>query len=476
MIGSMQQRLNLVSDRQKATRLESVTNPALRLEPEISPNSPPIHEAEQQQTSPNYPSTMEPLDAESVDTRLTSTRQIQQRNQQQAKPNLENQPRGRKPRSSQPRQATGQEVNTNGTRSHQESQPTGAQPSNAVDPVGPPTVPAEPQQSHQVENQPAGRIVRQRQSRETFNCDECSHKARSLLKLDGHINASHVRPNHFQSLSPATLLVGDSHLKSLKRRWCVEKGLGGKGKLYIPGLTNPSEDRAYCSTRDWPGAWHPENSLEEVLPRLLSERPYSSAIILTSCNDITNIRGFSSLEEQRLMASQSSRNTIRVIEDALRSYPTLRKIVCIERPVRVDDMAELSSYSNSELRRLAVASEFARMILVSSNSLELCTTEEEKVAVFRAPNSKGADGIHMKGEKGQDIFTNILIAAAKLASLSSRGLEGRRRFASRMDGEQESSWAREPQSASGLNEQEQRVQPATWAEVASMNLQSNQSN
>ena len=127
-----------------------------------------------------------------------------------------------------------------------------------------------------------------------------------------------------------------------------------------------------------------------------------------------------------------------------------------------------------------MASEFASMIVVSSNSSELCTTEEDKVAVFRAPNSNGADGIHMRGEKGQEFFTNILIAAAKLAGLSSSGLGGGRQAAPRLEAEQESRWARGPQVAPGLEGQKQRGQVATWADVASMNrsssLQSNQSN
>ena len=159
------------------------------------------------------------------------------------------------------------------------------------------------------------------------------------------------------------------------------------------------------------------------------------------------------------MASQSFRNTIRIIEDALRSCPTLRKVVCTERPVRVDDMAELSLYSNSELRRLAVASEFASRIVVSSNMSELCTTEEEKVEVFRAPNSKGADGIHMRGVNGAEFFTETLIAAAKLASTSSRGLARGRQAASRLDGEQESRGTREPLPSSRLKRQRRQADP-----------------
>ena len=111
--------------------------------------------------------------------------------------------------------------------------------------------------------------------------------------------------------------------------------------------------------------------MEEMLPRLLKERSYSSAIIMAPCNDISNLREFSSPVEQRLMSSQSSINTITTIENAIRNNPTLRKIVCVERPIRVDDMAELSEFSNSEFRRLAQASKFASRITVSSKRAEL---------------------------------------------------------------------------------------------------------
>ena len=248
----------------------------------------------------------------------------------------------------------------------------------------------------------------------------------------------------------------------------MEKALGGKGRLHVFGITYPSEDRAYCSSKDWPGAWHPENSMEETLPRLLKERSYSSAIIMAPCNDISNLSELSSPEEQRLMGSQSSRNTIKTIENALRNFPTLRKVVCVERPIRVDDMAELSEFSNSELRRLAQTSEFASRITVSSNRAELCRSEEQKVAIFKATNTQGADGIHMRGEKGGEFFTNMLIDAAKMAGLSSSWLGGGRQAASEMDASKLRK-SRGPQPSSELESQQNRIQAATWAEVASNN-------
>ena len=417
-IESIQQRLNQVSDFQNdmttaksAYQLESEPQQALRSDP----NSQPSY-----QDAPAEPDLSQHHLQPQQDDRLVNQAALEpaslfqpppQSEQQQDKPESEDQPRGRNPTSNQSRRAPGQE----------------------------------------------------------YKCDECGFQVKSLKRLDGHISVSHSRPHHFQALAPATLLVGDSHQKILKRRWCVERALGRKGRLYTPGITYPSEERAYCSSKDWPGAWHPENSLEEVLPRLLMERPYSSAIVMAPCNDITNLGELSSPEEQRLMGSQSSRNTIRILEDALKSCPTLRKIVCVERPVRVDRLADLSSYSNSELKRMAASSEFSNRILVSSNMSELCSSEDEMVAVFRAPNSKGADGIHMRGDNGEQFFTEMLIAAAKMAGHSSTGLGGGRRAAPRLDGQQVPMMQRGPQPAQGVEDQRQKAQVATWAEVASNN-------
>ena len=43
-------------------------------------------------------------------------------------------------------------------------------------------------------------------------------------------------------------MIGDSHLASVKPR-SVEKAVGGR--LFTPGYRS-KEDRAYCSTRNWP--------------------------------------------------------------------------------------------------------------------------------------------------------------------------------------------------------------------------------
>ena len=232
MIGSLQQRLNFVSDRQKNVTMNTQTSgleantshiPTSRLEVETNHTPASQMEVEQCESTIDQPSA-QPLVAQTLNPSENKTTVSQYK---------------------------------------------------AQEPVTHEVAKAQPNITKPTKN-----------AKQQHKCNDCGFEARSLRRLDSHIKVSHQRPNHFQALVPATLLVGDSHLNTLKRKWCVEKALGGKGKLHTPGITNPSEDRAYCSSKDWPGAWHPENSMEEMLPRLVKERSYSSAILMVPCNKI----------------------------------------------------------------------------------------------------------------------------------------------------------------------------------------------
>ena len=93
--------------------------------------------------------------------------------------------------------------------------------------------------------------------------------------------SNHVRNMHGglkPSSTPLTLLVGDSHLNSLNLRQ-VEEALGRRARLITPGAARPQEDRAYCSSPDWPGARYPQNSLQPIVPEQLGERKYSNLIL-----------------------------------------------------------------------------------------------------------------------------------------------------------------------------------------------------
>ena len=148
-------------------------------------------------------------------------------------------------------------------------------------------------------------------NRESRKFRMCDHSASSKELLRQHIQIKHSKyvnlPNWF--------MIGDSHLNSVKP-WMVEKATGGK--LFCPGSIHPKEGRAYCSTRQWPNAKFPHNNHTDMVPRLLSQRPFKGGIILASGNDISNLAALDR-NEQYTMAAQSARNMVGVAERAWRN-------------------------------------------------------------------------------------------------------------------------------------------------------------
>ena len=116
--------------------------------------------------------------------------------------------------------------------------------------------------------------------------------------------SNHIRNMHTglqPTSTPLTLLVGDSHLNSLNLRQ-VEEALGQKARLITPGAARPREDRAYCSSPDWPGARYPQNSLQQMVPELLGERKYKNLIMLAPSNDISNLKEYQGKQERERLA------------------------------------------------------------------------------------------------------------------------------------------------------------------------------
>ena len=118
-----------------------------------------------------------------------------------------------------------------------------------------------------------------------FKCNDCRFIAKSIEELDKHI-ANHHHTNHTNSESEYTLMVTDSHVKTLNLRK-VEAVIGGR--LFTPGVTRPKEGRAYNSTRSWHNARFPDNNLTDKVPELLGARQYVNMIVQAPCNDISNL-------------------------------------------------------------------------------------------------------------------------------------------------------------------------------------------
>ena len=277
--------------------------------------------------------------------------------------------------------------------------------------------------------------------------------------MQNHVRNIHTHPN--PSSAPLTLLVGDSHLGSVNTR-LVEKSLGRKARMITPGAVRPREDRAYCSTPDWPGARYPQNSLQQMVPELLGERKYKNLIMIAPTNDISNLREVRDKKERERLAVLSAKNTMRVAEKALES---VEQVLIMEQPVRVDDMADLCELSRSKLKELARSCPMAGRIRIGSSRPDILGSEEKKAEVFGKLTDCMSDGVHMRGVKGKTFLTETFIEAVGRAGLKDRDtrMEGRGGSALRME-QQDVGWFRLEGGARPASQLD--GQRSSWAEVA----------
>ena len=250
--------------------------------------------------------------------------------------------------------------------------------------------------------------------RPTLRCNSCGHLATNERRMSNHIRNMHTALQ--PTSTPLTLLVGDSHLNSLNLRQ-VEEALGQKARLITPGAARPREDRAYCSSPDWPGARYPQNSLQQMVPELLGERRYKNLIILAPSNDISNLKEVQGKQERERLAIQSARNTVQVAEQALKSVD---QVLIMEQPVRVDEMADLSELSKNKLRELVKSCPLAGKIKIGFSRPDILTSSEKKKEVFGRPNDRGVDGIHMRGTGGKKFLSETVIEAVKFNGLADK--------------------------------------------------------
>ena len=195
----------------------------------------------------------------------------------------------------------------------------------------------------------------------------------------------------------------------------VEKST--KGKLFCKGYVHPKEGRAYCSSKDWPNARYPSNNHSEMTPKLTKERSYTGGVILSPSNDISNLAKLDKAK-QYSMAEKSAVNMLKVAERALEENPPLEKLVLMEYPPRADSehLAKLSGYSNQVLRQLVDRSRWRAQIVVGSMANLNYTNKDEMVDRFGPTNSHPRyDGVHLRGSKGAQLYTDSIIAGVRAA-------------------------------------------------------------
>jgi hypothetical protein len=120
------------------------------------------------------------------------------------------------------------------------------------------------------------------------------------------------------------------------------------------------------------------------------------------------------------MAEESSRNTLAVMEGALRAFPSLEKGVILLRPPRADSLYDLSEHANFALRGMAENSTLNSKITIASMEELHFTTEEKIIQVFGSITSSRSYGIHMDGEQGKQLFTQAIVSGVRSAGLKRR--------------------------------------------------------
>ena len=242
--------------------------------------------------------------------------------------------------------------------------------------------------------------------KEKYNCDNCETDFKSKADLTKHIAVQHPTRDW-------TLLVGDSHVKSVNSRH-IERRLKGN-RLRNPAASSPREGSAYTTSKNWPGAQFPDSNLAERVPKLLSERPYKNIIVLTPSNNIKNIENLEA-EEQKKFAFKTAADTVTIVEKAIANSEYLEKAVIVELPPRADSkrLQELTEFTNFTLRSLVENSKLNKQITIASLDP---IYEYSEYDIFGSPSARQNDGIHMRGKFGKKAYTESILTALMSAGL-----------------------------------------------------------
>ena len=213
-------------------------------------------------------------------------------------------------------------------------------------------------------------------------------------------------------------IVGDSIVHSMDFDK-VEKVVG---KVSVPGKKSPGakHDRAYGSKYD-PKAQYPNNNQEYKNPQLLAREKADILVFQASVTDITNLRKISTINVNSTYekAVESSESAIKTATKALDNDVQLQ-VILMQRPARYDSMADVSEWANFVLSckvEEAKKQYGDRLVLGEHSSLHTEGAVEARYGMeSRTP---GYDGVHLRGAKGQEAYTDSVIAILRKTGLCS---------------------------------------------------------
>lgn len=214
-----------------------------------------------------------------------------------------------------------------------------------------------------------------------------------------------------------TLFVGDSHMKSLIAA-DLEQGLhqclGGRlvhgvfpARSYSTSGGHPW--RAYNSAFNWINSIYPRACQEIRVPELLAANVYHFLIIGECCNDLSNIAGLLP-QLQLFLAETSALNTLRVAEEALRAFQSLKMVFILASPPRIDSgrLQALAEHRSAYLSWKVSQSPLAPRI-------RHCPLEEIKDVEAEVLFSRRGDGIHLHGAAAKIVYTRAVLSAIRNA-------------------------------------------------------------
>ena len=198
-----------------------------------------------------------------------------------------------------------------------------------------------------------------------------------------------------------TLLVADSHRRAMSLGKIEEK-IGGQ-LCVIPGY----------NSGEWPKSKYPEKSQKIVVENNM--KPGTTDLILQlSCNDISNLDHLKNdVKLSFAMAEKSTRNTVAIAVTALKTNQNLKNVLILMRSPRLDclKLRGLSEHANTILFNEVAKSGFGKQIKIGTMDKILIQTNDQIHQVFGSRFSPKTDFIHMRGHRGQEMYTSAIIEA-----------------------------------------------------------------
>ena len=170
-------------------------------------------------------------------------------------------------------------------------------------------------------------------------------------------------------------------------------------------------EKAYGSAYK-PDALKPHQNVLQVADTAPMKRNYKFAILQSSSTDITNLNTNLPLEYLKQEVAISSKNMITAAQNILEKYPTIKKVLILERTPRFDTKnddplhlkPELSVFANDVLGEEINISGIKDRVFLDTHSLPNILQDN----LYGHRDRFGYDGIHLRGPDGRNHYTRSL--------------------------------------------------------------------